>query len=358
MIYHLERDGVSLGTLPDHELVEALYNGQLKLSDLGWTDGMEDWAPLSHLVEIEEIAPAPAAAVSRIGAIPLPTITTQGQMGKVMPMKLATSALATASLVCGVAALVAGCFTGVAAIVLGVMALQRIERSGGTLGGRGLAIAGLVMGPVFMLVGMAVQGTVIMPMLGEYADNAQQMKAMRNARKIALAMQVYAADHGGAYPDTDKHAPPQTSNDACRLLIKAGTLEDESVFTAPDSPYAGDGIVGDHPYFASALSAGENHWAMVKGVTDSSPGRAPLIFENPLPEASWPPTWSMADAGKPVPGRAWRSGKIIIARRDSSVNAEQLAADEGVHVGLHPSPDGTDAFTSFNPKGGYLDVQR
>ena len=75
-----------------------------------------------------------------------------------------TSGMAIASLVLGTVA-VAGAWccclgfpTGALAIILGHFALSKIRRSGGRLDGRGLAIAGLVMG----YLGLVLQILVIL----------------------------------------------------------------------------------------------------------------------------------------------------------------------------------------------------
>jgi Domain of unknown function (DUF4190) len=59
--------------------------------------------------------------------------------------------LAIASLVCGIV----GCFTitAIVAIVLGFVARNQIEKSGGTQQGSGMALAGIILG--FIWVGLS-----------------------------------------------------------------------------------------------------------------------------------------------------------------------------------------------------------
>jgi hypothetical protein len=57
----------------------------------------------------------------------------------------ADSALATAAFVLGILGLCTG-FAGIPAVICGHLALNRINRAGGTLRGKGLATAGLVIG--------------------------------------------------------------------------------------------------------------------------------------------------------------------------------------------------------------------
>jgi hypothetical protein len=73
--------------------------------------------------------------------------------------KTGTNGLAIASLVCGIV----GCFTvtAIVAIVLGFVARNQIEQSGGTQQGSGMALAGIILGfiwvgLVFVEVGLAL----------------------------------------------------------------------------------------------------------------------------------------------------------------------------------------------------------
>ena len=66
--------------------------------------------------------------------------------------KTGTNGLAVASLVCGIV----GCFTvtAIVAIVLGFIARNQIEQSGGTQQGSGMALAGIILG--FVWIGISV----------------------------------------------------------------------------------------------------------------------------------------------------------------------------------------------------------
>ncbi|MBE3123580.1 MAG: DUF4190 domain-containing protein [Planctomycetes bacterium] len=67
--------------------------------------------------------------------------------GYVPPAPPQTNGLAVASLVLGIISLACSqCLTAIPGIIFGHIALGQIRRSGGTQGGRGLAIGGLVTG--------------------------------------------------------------------------------------------------------------------------------------------------------------------------------------------------------------------
>jgi hypothetical protein len=185
------------------------------------------------------------------------------------------------------------------------------------------------------------------------AIRSRQILAQNNARQLLASLKLYAADHGGAYPEAGC-----TSNAVFRLLFDAGILEvdGEMIFGCDRSPFVPDENIGRAPDFAQAPEPGENHWAMVAGLNDQSPGQWPVILENPVTPA-WPPAWNMDAAGNPVKGRAWKSGTIIIARNDGSVEALPLAAQTGKSVPLAPDPSGKDPFTEMSPSGTILDVE-
>lgn len=74
-------------------------------------------------------------------------------MSPVPPMpKVKTSGAAIASLVLGVLSLFCSLLTAIPAVVCGVVALVKINKSPGRISGQGMAIAGLVLGGLGMLI--------------------------------------------------------------------------------------------------------------------------------------------------------------------------------------------------------------
>lgn len=188
-------------------------------------------------------------------------------------------------------------------------------------------------------------------------QNARLTQAGNNARQIIVCLKAWAMENQGHYPDAYEKDVPQVSNDAFRLMIKSGIIEDERIFTAPASPFTNDNNIGETPDFKEALEAGENHWCMVKGLKENSDGNAPLVFENPV-TASWPPMWNCDIAGQPKEGRAWKGGKIIVGLNDGSVMPQKLEKATGDSVGLEKDANGKDLFTRFAEAGEFLDILR
>ena len=113
-----------------------------------------------------------------------------------------TSGLAIASLVCGCLGFILAFLTGIPAIITGHKALGKIKRSGGTLGGSGIATTGLVLGYVttgFTVVWLAL-AALATPAIFKALERANMAENISNVRQIKLAADMYAMDHDGQYP--------------------------------------------------------------------------------------------------------------------------------------------------------------
>ena len=122
-----------------------------------------------------------------------------------------TSGKAIASLICGILFLVFP--TAVAAIILGHLSLSDIRHSAGRLTGRGMAVAGLVLGylgavliPVLLLVliiGIGGGGLGIgfeVPSSHKSKWRANESSAIGNLRKMSIATVTYSATYDNGYP--------------------------------------------------------------------------------------------------------------------------------------------------------------
>lgn len=90
-------------------------------------------------------------------------------------------------------------FAAVPAVICGHLALARIHRSGNAARGRIPAVAGLALGYV-----MTAFWALELPALltaGQVRENARRVACANNMKGIGLACHLYAADHGGAFPD-------------------------------------------------------------------------------------------------------------------------------------------------------------
>lgn len=138
----------------------------------------------------------------------------------------ASESLAKTSLICGLIGFFTGPLTGIPAIITGHIALNRINRSGDAIRGKGLAITGLVLGyfTTFLLTFMLVFAAA-----GFAAGNA----AIQNARKITtlnMMISIESATNGffedyGSMPmegTTDTIIQTDSSPEVLHTLLGSG----------------------------------------------------------------------------------------------------------------------------------------
>jgi hypothetical protein len=113
-----------------------------------------------------------------------------------------TSGKATASLVLGICSLFFCLLTAVPAIVLGALALKDIGTSRGRLGGRGMAISGLVLGVLFLTL-WAGGVALLVPAVHKVRRAAETVQSQNNLKRITLAMHMHH--------DTAARFPPAAS---------------------------------------------------------------------------------------------------------------------------------------------------
>lgn len=98
--------------------------------------------------------PPPTPPPSPPPAAPTPPPPGQ-QPGYGYQAKPGTNGLAVASLVLGIAQIFICIIGGILALVFGYIARRQIDESGGTQGGRGMAVAGIILGWIGIGLGIA-----------------------------------------------------------------------------------------------------------------------------------------------------------------------------------------------------------
>lgn len=152
-------------------------------------EGRTDWISLS---ELPEFAEALAAGV-RPTAAPLPPAMSSA------PAK--TSGLAIASLVLGLLGTCTMGLTALIGLILGIIAVLKIDKSGGRLSGKGLAIGGICVSGA-MLLFIPIQAAILLPALAKAKAKAQTVNCVNNLKQLALGVRMYANDKDGVYPSS------------------------------------------------------------------------------------------------------------------------------------------------------------
>ncbi len=157
-----------------------------------------EWKPAREFPEFTHtLAAAPPPPVAPAGPPP-------ATPGVIVPPAEPprTSGLAIASLVCGILGLCTG-ISALIGLVLGIMALVKISKSEGRIGGKGLAIAGTSVSAcvtALLLLMIPIELALMLPALSQAKSKAQTIMCVNQLKQQALAVQMYADDNNGVLP--------------------------------------------------------------------------------------------------------------------------------------------------------------
>ena len=157
----------------------------------------------------------------------------------------------------------------VVAIVTGALGLSRTKDP--RIGGKGMAIAGLVLGCVSLVGGLIIiplQLSVLLPALNRAREQANRVKCASNMRQLGQAMLMYANANGNHFPD--KLAD----------LVLADSSLSPGVFVCPDDNKTPPD--GTSPQTMAAGIASGQHTSYIyvgNGLTSSEPADTILLYE-------------------------------------------------------------------------------
>jgi prepilin-type processing-associated H-X9-DG protein len=165
-------------------IAQGRANGQTKMQ----AAGSPDWKPLADFPEFADAfrpAASPAGQPASAAVFSPPS-----------PAK--TSGMAITSLVLGCLGLLTCGITSLVGLVLGIIALVRINKSNGQLGGQGIALAGTIVSAAFLL--LVPIPAMLLPALARAKQKAQGIQCMNNVKQLNLGLIMYADDHKNLFP--------------------------------------------------------------------------------------------------------------------------------------------------------------
>ena len=118
----------------------------------------------------------------------------------------ATSGMAVASMVLGLASLACSLFTAIPALILGALGIRAINRSEGRLQGKGLAVTGLVTGALGLLLTLPLVFLAVIPFVQFVREGQSKRDTGTNLVQIGMGMQ--------SYQDANNTFPPAALCDA------------------------------------------------------------------------------------------------------------------------------------------------
>jgi len=111
-------------------------------------------------------------------------------------LSVKTSGMAIAALVLGILSIFTLGLTAIPAIILGIISLVIIEKSGGKITGRGFAIGGIVVPVIAVPVSLMI---ILMPALNRVRKQARTIACMGNLKQWGLICAMYTEDNDGYF---------------------------------------------------------------------------------------------------------------------------------------------------------------
>lgn len=261
-----------------------------------------------------------------------------------------TSRKAIWALVCGILTPFC-CVTGPVAIALGVMALREIGDGALRKSGRGFAIAGIVLGGMFMIVGIGINAAIMLPALARAREAARRAECMNNLKQVLAVAQDYAKDaEGKVFPPLNPAAGALMFDPASVFPKYVASTEifacPSDVMSDPEAPRdTADGVNDESYVYLGYVIMNDEEMASFVEVYEARV-EAGLGFEEDLPAP---------------PGKGSFGGDVFLRFGD---NAVAVAKDKGVELGAIPviwdqaADDGYITYFNHIPGGsnvGYLD---
>lgn len=132
------------------------------------------------------------------------------------------SGLSVTSLVLGILSIVpCSILAGIPAIITGHIAHNRATKEPHLYGGKGMALAGLIMGYISIpLVVLMILPALLLPALAKAKGKAQTINCVNNMKQVALAARIWANDHNDTYPPD--------------IITMSNELNTPKILTCPD----------------------------------------------------------------------------------------------------------------------------
>jgi len=200
MAIYVHHNGQQLGPFTEEQLKAQLASGTISVRDYAWWDGQKDWLPLSQtpyggLPPGAQVMPGTAAAANY-------------PVGMTAP----TSQLAIWALVCGCLGFVFSLLASIPAIILGHMALNETKRNP-ALQGRGMALAGTILGYFFTLL-LPLISIIAISVLIALGNQVKDTFKTINAQLKEAEMTNNAPANSQSPDQTTNSAPDNSTNSA------------------------------------------------------------------------------------------------------------------------------------------------
>ncbi len=203
---------------------------------------------------------------------------------------------------------------------------------------------------------IAILAGIALPAFTTVQVKGRQTQALSNVKQILLACKLFASDNSGNYPNygldpttlqPSSSQPVVTSANAAFAQLFPDYLTNETIFDEQGSaftPTPADNVI-DVPIVSPAvqtLKAGENTFAYVLGLTDTSNALYPLVADG---FAAGQGTWTYVTQ-KAQKGGVWEGKKAIVGLCDGSASIQKVAQTGALALTVGGNP--------VNPQSSYF----
>ena len=139
-----------------------------------------------------------------------------------------TSKLAIWSLVLSFSAFIIGAPSSIAGLICGIIGINKIGKSAGSLTGKGMAISGVVISAIHLFIVVPLTIAILIPTFMTVKTAVEQNMCAENIKGLSKAMLIYAGDYDEKYP----------SPNWCNLLIDYADVSEQQFrcFSTKEGP--------------------------------------------------------------------------------------------------------------------------
>jgi prepilin-type N-terminal cleavage/methylation domain-containing protein len=180
---------------------------------------------------------------------------------------------------------------------------------------------------------IALLASIAIPVYGQAQERAARIKCLSQAKGIFPALKMFAGDHNGSYPSMpDEDSGTATggtlkdANEAFANLIPT-YIPNEMPFGNNNSKWckAGSGAINgpdnDIGSRNKVLQKGENTYAYVEGLSETTNGSWPIIADGFTQGSTSNPKYTKLEGDY---GGVWKGKIAIVVRNDGSATQERV----------------------------------
>ena len=284
-------DQKQYGSVTPEDVRRWIAEGRLNEQSLIKAQGDAEFRPLPDFPEF-----ADALAAKSAPAIKPPALSAE----PVGPAR--TSGLAITSLILGILGLFTCGITALIGLILGIVAMVKVRKSRGALGGGGIALAGVIVSAIFLLM-IPFFAAMLLPALAAAKQKAQSVYCVNNVKQLSVALRIYAGDNQNHYPAATNwcdairsdvgttnvfHCPADFSGSRCSYAFNTRLSGVEDGKADPNTVMIFEADAGWNAAGGRELMlAKPRHGHLV--VVGFADGHVEQVRESRLPELRWDP---------------------------------------------------------------------